>query len=103
RGTAPTVRYTRSLHDALPICVYWKDAGVTKEGLASWYTQVWHFMAPHVVNRPLALLRCPGGTAAQCFFQKHAWKGMGKEIVLARSEEHTSELQSRENLVCRLL
>src|SRR5690606_25975469 len=26
-----------------------------------------------------------------------------KEIVLPRSEEHTSELQSRENLVCRLL
>src|SRR5690606_40018378 len=25
------------------------------------------------------------------------------EILLARSEEHTSELQSRENLVCRLL
>src|SRR5690606_8661378 len=26
-----------------------------------------------------------------------------KEIVSERSEEHTSELQSRENLVCRLL
>src|SRR5436309_14155524 len=25
------------------------------------------------------------------------------EIAVARSEEHTSELQSRENLVCRLL
>src|SRR5690606_40363716 len=25
------------------------------------------------------------------------------EVVLGRSEEHTSELQSRENLVCRLL
>src|SRR5690606_40560049 len=25
------------------------------------------------------------------------------QILLARSEEHTSELQSRENLVCRLL
>src|SRR5690606_41743388 len=27
----------------------------------------------------------------------------GSVVVLARSEEHTSELQSRENLVCRLL
>src|SRR5690606_42001947 len=25
------------------------------------------------------------------------------EVIAARSEEHTSELQSRENLVCRLL
>src|SRR5690606_17736071 len=27
----------------------------------------------------------------------------GKQFTVARSEEHTSELQSRENLVCRLL
>src|SRR5690606_39368630 len=29
--------------------------------------------------------------------------GTNAEVVSARSEEHTSELQSRENLVCRLL
>jgi bifunctional non-homologous end joining protein LigD len=29
-------------------------------------------MAPHVVGRPLALLRCPDGASGQCFFQKHA-------------------------------
>src|SRR5690606_9311860 len=29
--------------------------------------------------------------------------GLGLDRVLLRSEEHTSELQSRENLVCRLL
>src|SRR5690606_41829003 len=28
---------------------------------------------------------------------------MGPRVSAARSEEHTSELQSRENLVCRLL
>ena len=66
-----------------PDRVYWKDAGVTKEGLASYYAQVWRFMAPHVERRPLALLRCPGGTAAQCFFQKHAWKGVSREILTA--------------------
>src|SRR5690606_41187298 len=30
------------------------------------------------------------------------WKG-GADLIAHRSEEHTSELQSRENLVCRLL
>src|SRR5690606_41072262 len=30
------------------------------------------------------------------------WPGRGS-CAIARSEEHTSELQSRENLVCRLL
>src|SRR5690606_41571317 len=33
----------------------------------------------------------------------HAAAALGKELNGARSEEHTSELQSRENLVCRLL
>lgn len=64
-----------------PDRVYWKDAGVTKAGLASYYTRVWRFMAPLLVSRPLALLRCPGGTAQQCFFQKHGWKGMSSEIL----------------------
>jgi bifunctional non-homologous end joining protein LigD len=26
---------------------------------------------PHLLNRPLALLRCPDGSTAECFFQKH--------------------------------
>lgn len=64
-----------------PDRIYWADAGVTKEGLADYYTQVWRFMAPLVVSRPLALLRCPRGTAQKCFFQKHAWKGMNGEIL----------------------
>src|SRR5438093_2336631 len=29
--------------------------------------------------------------------------GLGQDVELARSEEHTSELQSLTNLVCRLL
>src|SRR5690606_15821453 len=32
-----------------------------------------------------------------------AFAAMATPLALARSEEHTSELQSRENLVCRLL
>ena len=63
-----------------PDRVYWKDVGVTKERLANYYAQVWPFMQPFVANRALALLRCPGGIAEQCFFQKHGWKGMTDEI-----------------------
>ena len=64
-----------------PDRIYWADAGVTKQGLAEYYSQAWRFMAPHVVHRPLALLRCPGGVGTQCFFQKHAWKGMNAKIL----------------------
>lgn len=64
-----------------PDRVYWPDAGVTKEGLADYYTDVWRWIAPHIVGRPLALLRCPSGIGGQKFFQKHAWKGLNSSIV----------------------
>ncbi|WP_283180013.1 DNA ligase D [Gemmobacter sp. 24YEA27] len=65
-----------------PDRIYWPDEGITKEGLADYYTQVWRQIAPFVVNRPLALLRCPEGISGQSFFQKHAWKGMNSNILL---------------------
>jgi bifunctional non-homologous end joining protein LigD len=64
-----------------PDRIYWPDEGVTKQGLASYYAQVWRFMEPYVIKRPLALLRCPDGIGGhQRFFQKHAWKGMNPHI-----------------------
>ena len=42
-----------------PDRVYWVDVGVTKQDLAEYYRSVWDWMAPHVVGRPLALVRCP--------------------------------------------
>jgi bifunctional non-homologous end joining protein LigD len=74
----PQVRLTH------PDRIYWPDAGVTKQGLADYYAEVWPRMAPFIVNRPVALLRCPGGTEGQCFFQKHAWKGLSREILTFR-------------------
>ncbi len=54
-----------------PDRVYWADVGVTKQDLAEYYASVWDWMAPHVTDRPLALVRCPDGTGGECFFQKH--------------------------------
>jgi bifunctional non-homologous end joining protein LigD len=54
-----------------PDRVYWADVGVTKEDLAAYYVDVWKLMAPHLVDRPLAIVRCPDGIAGECFFQKH--------------------------------
>ncbi len=78
RGAPPARRKPRLTH---PDRVYWPDAGVTKGDLADYYAEVWPRMAPFVVGRPLALLRCPGGISGQCFFQKHAWKGQAREIL----------------------
>jgi bifunctional non-homologous end joining protein LigD len=89
-GVATRKASTSKVKLTHPDRVYWKDAGVTKEGLASYYAQVWRLMAPHVVSRPLALVRCPQGTAQKCFFQKHGWKGMSGEI-LTRQDPHDDE------------
>jgi bifunctional non-homologous end joining protein LigD len=61
--------------------LYWPDDGVTKAGLADYYTEVWRHIAPFIVGRPLALLRCPSGITGEKFFQKHTWKGLSKAIV----------------------
>ncbi|MGN6549094.1 MAG: DNA ligase D [Pararhizobium sp.] len=73
-----------------PDRLLWPDAGVTKQGLADYYAEVWPRMGPFVVGRPLSLLRCPGGIAGECFFQKHAWKGLSKEIRLVEDPKDKS-------------
>jgi bifunctional non-homologous end joining protein LigD len=59
------------VHLTHPDRVYWADVGITKEDLANYYVNVWKLMAPHVVDRPLAIVRCPDGITGECFFQKH--------------------------------
>ncbi|MBZ3695420.1 MULTISPECIES: DNA ligase D [Phyllobacterium] len=73
-----------------PDRIYWPDAGVTKEGLADYYTEVWRYIEPFVVGRPLALLRGPSGTDSQLFFQKHAWKGLNEHIDLIKDPKEKS-------------
>ena len=73
-----------------PDRLYWPDVGVTKEGLADYYAEVWRFIAPFVVDRPLALVRCPDGIGGQTFFQKHAWQGLNANIVLVKDPADSS-------------
>ena len=78
RGKAATAQPYKLTH---PDRIYWPGDGVTKEGLADYYADVWRLMGPYVVDRPLALLRCPEGIAKQCFFQKHPWQGLRPAIA----------------------
>jgi bifunctional non-homologous end joining protein LigD len=75
-----------------PDRVLWPDVGVTKQGLAEFYAEIWPWIATHVVDRPLALVRCPGGIADKCFFQKHAWAGIAEQVVRASDPESGEEL-----------
>src|SRR5437588_10985431 len=72
--TATTEIYTLSLHDALPI-----SAGIVEDRTCA---RLWQY--DHIET----------SRADSAGFNM---------IVLPRSEEHTSELQSHSDLVCRLL
>jgi bifunctional non-homologous end joining protein LigD len=65
-----------------PDRVLWPQGGITKRALADYYASVWDLIAPHIVGRPLALVRCPTGIGPGCFFQKHQWEGSDGHVVL---------------------
>lgn len=95
RASKPRARTEVTARRSVPLThpdrLYWPEAGVTKEGLADYYMQVWPRMAPFIVDRPLALLRCPEGHEGTCFFQKHGWRGMRKEIITIRDLKDEDE------------
>ena len=69
-----------------PDKVLFPDPGLTKLDLARYYEAVALAMLPCIINRPISLVRCPEGYAKECFFQRHAMKGMStaiKEIHIA--------------------
>ncbi|MGD9541945.1 DNA ligase D [Methylocystis sp.] len=74
-----------------PDRLYWPQKGVTKQGLADYYSEVWRYIAPFIVNRPLALLRCPNGIDGEKFFQKHPWKAIDPNIVLINDPKESKE------------
>src|SRR5690606_41583060 len=101
RPASPAI-YTLSLHDALPIStlamagLVQADTGVF--GLVHWQTVVF--------ARWLRLRQVSPGRSAGFWAWVDSQRGRrlhDTRLLDSRSEEHTSELQSRENLVCRLL
>ena len=63
-----------------PDRVLYPENGITKLDLARYYETVAPYMLPYVKNRPISLVRCPQGHTEECFFQRHAMKGMSKTI-----------------------
>ncbi|HKG00271.1 MAG TPA: DNA ligase D, partial [Xanthobacteraceae bacterium] len=85
-----------------PDRVYWEDAGVTKQGLADFYAGIWDWIAPHIVGRPLALVRCPEGATGECFFQKHASAGIDQKwlrLVPEPDGDHVITIEGLDGLI----
>src|SRR2546430_7704178 len=81
--TATTEIYTLSLHDALPIFTRICDCRSAGN---------WSIMRSTV-----------DAAVVVCSVPNTRWPVSAVSMAMARSEEHTSELQSQSNLVCRLL
>src|SRR5262249_20328529 len=60
--------------------ILWPEQGVTKEGLAEFYSDIAEWILPHLSGRVLSLVRCPSGVGEKCFFAKHAWAGLTKAV-----------------------
>ena len=71
--------------------VLFPGQGLTKRDLADYYAAIADRMLPHVVDRPLSLVRCPQGRDAKCFYQKHASAGFPDAIEQFDLTEATGE------------
>jgi len=63
-----------------PDRVVFPDAGLTKRDLADYCAAVADWMLPHVVHRPLTLVRCPEGMGKPCFYQKQPPQGLPQSV-----------------------
>ncbi|MDB4986610.1 MAG: hypothetical protein JWN04_1788 [Myxococcaceae bacterium] len=52
--------------------VVYPENNLRKADLIAYYAAVASHALPQLGDRPLTLVRCPGGRAQKCFFQKHA-------------------------------
>src|SRR5690606_41314183 len=95
--TATTYVFTLSLHDALPIS---RDAAVQRVRSAD------HPAREVTIQAQVHVGRRAHGRRPDHVGRPAVLRSQRDQVAIVentRSEEHTSELQSRENLVCRLL
>ncbi len=74
-----------------PHRVLYPEAGITKKALAAYYQAVAGRMLPYLVDRPLSLVRCPGGHTGECFYQKHINETLPEALKGVRIREENQE------------
>lgn len=76
-----------------PDKVLYPDDGITKAQIAGYYANIADWILPHLVDRPLTLVRCPQGCQGKCFYQKHADKGLPEALGRVTIAEKRETIQ----------
>jgi bifunctional non-homologous end joining protein LigD len=63
-----------------PDRLIFEDIGVTKTELAEYYAAAASWILKDIAGHPVSLLRCPEGTAGDCFYQRNAGTGLGPDV-----------------------
>jgi bifunctional non-homologous end joining protein LigD len=76
-GTSPDGGRACGVEISHPTRVVFPATGATKLDVARYYESIANWMLPHVLDRPLTLVRCPTGAGrgvkdVDCFFMKHS-------------------------------
>ncbi len=53
---------------------------ITKLDVAQFYKSISQWLLPHILERPLSLIRCPDNINEECFFQKHIDNSKATEV-----------------------
>ena len=81
RRSALTQPKTTAVRLTHPERILWPQEGITKQGLADFYTDIADWILPHITGRVMSLVRCPSGTGEKCFFAKHRWAGLSEAVT----------------------
>lgn len=72
-----------------PDRVVYPGEDITKQDIVDYYTAVMKWFLPGVINRPMSVIRWPGGINKPSFFQKHLPTGGLKHVGSVRLKEDT--------------
>jgi bifunctional non-homologous end joining protein LigD len=76
-----------------PERVIFPELKLTKKDLADYYAAVEPLIMVDAANRPMTLIRCPGGRTGECFFQKHDKGTFGPHVKHIPIEESNGAVE----------
>jgi bifunctional non-homologous end joining protein LigD len=104
KATKPKSNVVGGVTLSNPDRILYKEQGLTKRDLATYFETAWPHMKPFVQNRLVSLVRCPEGRSGKCFFQRHMGAGLKDQfktmnVELKKAHEDYIYLDSKKALI----